>query len=254
MATFGGKRVIVTGGAGCIGVAIAGRFCAAGASVVIADIDGDRARAEAAALDASGARVRAVQADVSQSADVDRLFAQTLELSGGFDILVNNAGKSYGHDILTLPEERWDEVMAVNLKSYFLCSQRAARHWAQRGQPGRIVNIGSIDSELPIPDHLVYCVSKAGVVGLTRTMAMGLAQYKINVNCVNPGLVAGGMLERAMADPARRRQFMTWQPWGRMAQPEEVADAVLYLASDAADFITGAVLTIDGGRLLAYTR
>ncbi len=253
MPSFTGKTVIVTGGAGAIGLAIAKAFCGEGASVVLADIDGGRARAQAELLSASGAQARAVEADVSQSADADRVFSETLRAFARLDVLVNNAGKSHGEDLLTFSEARWDEVMGVNLKSYFLCSQRAARYWAQERRPGRIVNIGSIDSELPIPDHVAYCVSKAGVVALTRTMAAGLAQHKINVNCINPGLVAGGMLERAMADPARRREFMTWQPWGRMAVPEEIASAVLYLASDAADFITGAALTIDGGRLLAYT-
>lgn len=254
MASFHGKIAIITGGAGGIGSAIARGFHSAGANVVLADVNGDRARAVAAHLDGSGKTALAVPADVSQGPCVDQLFTTALEAFGHLDILVNNAGKTHGADVLTLAEECWDEVMAVNLKSYFLCSQRAARHWAQVRQPGRIVNVGSIDAELPIPDHLAYCVSKAGVVALTRTMAMGLAQYRINVNCVNPGLVDGGMLERVLAEPARRRELATWQPWGRMASPEEIASAVLYLASDAADFITGSTLTVDGGRLLAYTR
>ncbi len=254
MAESQGKSVIITGGAGGLGRAIAEGFCRRGGAVVLADIDGDKAKAVAAGLEASGGKALAVQADVSRSADVLRLFDEALRAMGGLDVLVNNAAITHPDDVLSLPEERWDRAFDVNLKSYFLCSQRAARYWSENGRPGRIVNIGSIDAEIPLPDRLTYCVSKAAVVALTRNLALSLAPHRINVTCVNPGLVAAGMLERAMADEARHRELLGWQPLGRFARPEEVADAVLYLASDAADFITGATLTIDGGRLLEYVR
>ncbi len=254
MTGFEGKSVIITGGAGGLGRAIAEGFCRKGATAVLADIDGDKAKAVAADLEASGGKALAIQADVSNGADVDRLFDAVLGAAGTLGVLVNNVAITHPDDVLTLPEERWDRAFDVNLKSYFLCSQRAARYWSQEGLPGRIVNIGSIDAELPLPERLTYCVSKAAVVALTRNLALSLAPHRINVTCVNPGLVAAGMLERAMADEARHREMLGWQPAGRFARPEEIADAVLYLASDAAGFITGATLTIDGGRLLEHIR
>ncbi|MBI3743826.1 MAG: SDR family NAD(P)-dependent oxidoreductase, partial [Chloroflexi bacterium] len=139
-AQFTGQVVVVTGGAGAIGSAVARKFCDLGASAVIADIDGDGAKRVAKAL---GKKGLAVHADVGRSADVDRLFAETLRAFGRLDVLVNNAGKSHGAHVLDFPEERWDDVMDVNLKSYFLCSQRAGRHWRETKRRGRIVNVGS---------------------------------------------------------------------------------------------------------------
>ena len=247
---FQGSAVIVTGGAGGLGRAIAAGFVGQGARVALADINASEAAAVAASL---GDQAISFQADVSRGDEVDALFAHVLHEFGRLDILVNNVAITDGGDAVDIEEALWDRVMAVNLKSYFLCAQRAARHWKATSRSGRIVNIGSIDAELPIPDRIPYCVSKAGVVALTRNLALAFAPSGIKVNAINPGLVATGMMTKAMADPNRQQELLGWQPAGRMAEASEIAEAVLYLASEAADFITGATLTIDGGRLLQYT-
>jgi NAD(P)-dependent dehydrogenase (short-subunit alcohol dehydrogenase family) len=252
MHDFAGKTVLITGGAGGLGRAIAARFAQAGASIALLDIDSAALSAAADALAPHGQRVLEIQGDITDQDVIAHSFDEVLRAFGDLDVLVNNVVVAETGGVLDIERPTWDRALSTNLTSYLFCSQQAARHWLDRDRTGRIVNIGSIDAELPIPDWLGYCVSKAGVVALTRNLALALASHKITVNCLNVGLVATGLMQEAMQDPQWHAELLEWQPLGRMADPAEVADAVLYLSSQSAAFVTGSTLTIDGGRLLQF--
>ncbi len=252
MRDFKGKTVLVTGGARGLGRAIGEAYAEAGAAVALVDIDGDAVSSTASALQKQGHRALGLEGDLAAPEVIDRVVGDTLRTLGELDVLVNNVAIADEGGVLDIEPDTWKRILDVNLSSYLFCSQAAARYWVERGRGGRIVNVGSIDAELPIPDRLGYCVTKAGVVALTRNLALALAPHKITVNCVNPGLVATGLMEPAMADPDWHAELLSWQPAGRMAEPRKIAEAVLYLSSDAADFVTGSTLTIDGGRLLQF--
>lgn len=252
MRDFKEKSVLVTGGARGLGRAIGEAFAEAGAAVALVDIEGETVAAAAAALEEQGHRALGLQGDVGDPQVTGRVVGEAHLAFGGLDVLVNNVAIADEGGVLDIEPDTWNRILDVNLSSYLFCSQAVARRWVEGGRKGRIVNVGSIDAELPIPDRVGYCVTKAGVVALTRNLALALAPHRITVNCVNPGLVATGLMEPAMADPDWHAELQRWQPAGRMAEPGEVAEAVLYLSSDAADFVTGSTLTIDGGRLLQF--
>lgn len=251
---FAGKVAIVTGAASGIGRATALAFAQKGASVALADID--RAQGEDALREAiaRGGRAIFVEADVSIEADTRKLVDQTAAAFGGIDILHNNAGiVSYA----TVPEmsaEEWDRVLAVNLKSVFLCSKYAIPEMVKRGG-GVIVNSASAQGFASQPQIAAYAASKAGIIGMTRTMAIDHARDGIRVICVCPGPIDTPMVRRAASrfssdDPdAAMQGWADAQPMGRIGAPEEVANTVLYLASPDASLITGSALILDGGLL-----
>ncbi len=245
---LGGKVAIVTGASRGIGRAIAKRFSEEGAKVVI-NYNSSAKEAEELQREVArhGGESLAVKADVSNSKDVKSLVDATIAKFGRIDILVNNAGIIFRKKILESVEEEWDRTMDVNLKSVYLCSKAVAPVMIQQKR-GKIVNVSSISglnappSALEIPD---YAASKAGVVGLTKALALNLAPT-INVNVVCPGATETDML-RQMSDAARTARISE-TPLGRLGRPEEVADAVLFLASDDSDFVTGETLVVSGGR------
>jgi glucose 1-dehydrogenase len=243
-----GKLALVTGAGGGIGRGIAERFAEEGAKVAVADIDGERAHETAALI---GSSAVPLVADVSRRDDVQALLATTLELLGGLDILVNNAGILTWGSILDLPEAEWDRVMAVNLKSMYLCTQEVARYWVGAGRRGRIVNLASLSSELAIAGQSHYCASKGGVKMFTRATALDLAPHSINVNAVAPGNIPNTNIIGAHPDPAFLDAARRANPWGRVGEPRDVANAALFLVSDEADYITGHTLFVDGGRSAA---
>lgn len=247
-----GRIAIVTGGAGGIGYAIAERFLRSGARVTIADIDaekGNRAEADLAKL----GEVRFLKADVSRKLDVHNLVAGTVETFGDVDILVNNAGMTHQADFLSLREDDFDRVLAVNLRGPFLASQAAARFMVEKvkkgGAAGTIINLSSVNAVVAIADQVPYTVSKGGVDQLTKVTALALAPYGIRVNAIGPGSIMTDMLEGVAGDPAARRRMLSRTPLGRAGEPREIAAIAAFLASDEASYLTGQTIYADGGRL-----
>jgi NAD(P)-dependent dehydrogenase (short-subunit alcohol dehydrogenase family) len=247
-----GKVALITGGASGIGRATAQLFAAEGAALALVDVDESGARALAQAVEDAGGQAIVIGCDVSQAGDCHRAVEATVEAFGSLDILFNNAGIIRRADVVGTTEEEWDRVMAVNLKSVFLMSKYAVPVMAARGG-GAIVNTGSGWGLLGGRHAVSYCASKAAVVNLTRAMALDHGHQGIRVNCVCPGDTDTSMLRcEAQQLGATEAQFLAEaadRPLGRIGTPEEIARAVLYLASDASSFVTGTTLVVDGGGL-----
>jgi NAD(P)-dependent dehydrogenase (short-subunit alcohol dehydrogenase family) len=247
-----GKVALITGGASGIGRATALLFAREGAAVVIADLNAEAGETVAAEITHSGGRAIFERAEVSNATDCRRLAERAISEFGRIDILFNNAGIIRRATILDLSEDDWDRVMAVNLKSIFLLSREVIPHMQKQGG-GSIINTASGWGLSGGAKAAVYCASKGAVVLLTKAMAIDHGPQKIRVNCICPGDTDTGMLraeaeqlgeanDRFLAEAARR-------PLGRVGSPDEIAAAVLYLASDASSFVTGAALVVDGGGL-----
>jgi NAD(P)-dependent dehydrogenase (short-subunit alcohol dehydrogenase family) len=245
------RVAIVTGAARGIGFACAQRFAAEGAVVVLADRDVAGVKAAAASI----AGAEGIAADVSRKADVDALVARALAVHGRIDVLVNNAGITHACDFLELAEEDFDRVLAVNLKSMFLCGQAVARAMVKAGGGGSIVNMSSANAVVAIPNQVPYVVSKGGINQLTKVMAVALAPHGIRVNAIGPGTILTELAKAAvLTDDAARRKILSRTPLGRCGEPEEVAAVAAFLASDDASYLTGQTIYPDGGRLaLNYT-
>ena len=240
---------LVTGGAQGIGEACCRRFAREGALVVIADIDDTRGAALASELGGLY-----VHCDVGDKAQVDAMVARCMTDFGRIDVLVNNAGIFKAADFLEVSEAEFDAVLRVNLKGSFLVGQAVARQMAQTGG-GAIINMSSVNGVLAIPSIASYNVSKGGVNQLTRVMALALADHGIRVNAVAPGTIATELAAKAVltSEDARAR-ILSRTPMRRLGEPSEVADVVAWLASDAASYVTGEIVTVDGGRMtLNYT-
>ncbi|SAI20238.1 short chain dehydrogenase [Bordetella ansorpii] len=248
---FNGKTAIVTGGAQGIGAACARRLAEAGASVALWDVDRKNGQALAEEL---GRQALFVPCDVSRKVDVDAALAATLARFGRVDHLVNNAGIVRPAPFLEITEADWDLVIGINLKGAFLVGQAVARAMTAQGG-GAIVHMSSVNAVTAIPSIASYNASKGGVAQLTRVMSLALIDQGIRVNAVAPGTIATELARNAvMADEASRNRIMSRTPMRRLGEPEEVADAVAYLLSDASSYITGETLYVDGGRLaLNYT-
>jgi NAD(P)-dependent dehydrogenase (short-subunit alcohol dehydrogenase family) len=244
-----GRVCIVTGAAQGIGEACARRFAREGAKVVIADIED--ARGEALAQELQGLYVHC---DVGDKAQVDTLVAKTMLSHGRIDVLVNNAGIFKAADFLDITEADFDAVLRINLKGSFLVGQAVAREMAKAGR-GAIVNMSSVNAVLTIPNIASYNVSKGGINQLTRVMALALVDRGIRVNAVAPGTIATELAAKAvLTSEDAKKKIMSRTPMKRLGEPSEVADVVAYLASDAASYITGEIVVVDGGRMvLNYT-
>ena len=244
MDMLSGKVALVTGASSGIGAAIAREFGRQGARVVVNYVgDPDPAQAIVAQLP----EAIAVEADVSQAASVQRLLRHAVERFGGVDVLVNNAGIERHAPFLDKTEADWDAVLAVDLKGPFLCTQAVARDMVRRQARGTIINISSVHEDLPFPGYAAYCAAKGGLRMLCRDLALELAPYGINVVNVAPGAIATPINTATLEDPEKKLALEREIPLGRIGTPEEVAWLVAYLASDAAAYITGTTVFIDGG-------
>jgi 3-oxoacyl-[acyl-carrier protein] reductase len=239
-----GQTAIVTGASRGIGKAIALRLAAAGAKVACVARSADKLKETADAIAAAGGTAEVHPCDVTDSAAVSKLVEELAEKWGAIDIVVNNAGITKDTLIPRMEDEAWDAVIATNLRSVFLFT-RAASLVMMRKRSGRIINISSVSGLMGNAGQANYSASKAGVIGLTRTVAQELASRKVTVNAICPGFIAS---EMTAAMGATLDEFVkTRIPAKRLGEADEVADAVLYLASDSAAYITGEVITIDGG-------
>lgn len=235
-----GRVALVTGGAKRIGRSIAEKLAAEGADVVVNYASSQReAEKLASELRKLGRRALAVRADVSKKREVHHMMESVQREFGRLDILVNNAGTFFAADFDDLTEEQWDRIMGTNLKSQFLCAQAAAPLLKRSGR-GHIINISSLGGLLPWPKYTHYCVSKAGVIMLTRCLARALAP-EILVNSVAPGTIQ-------FPDEAPDEEYIRRAPLHRTGRGSDIADAVFYFASS--DFVTGQILAVDGGRAL----
>jgi meso-butanediol dehydrogenase/(S,S)-butanediol dehydrogenase/diacetyl reductase len=256
LSSLQGRRALVTGAGSGIGRAIARALTAVGAKVAITDLDLAGAEAVAAEL---GKSAIALRLDVTDAAATGATIQDVADRLGGLEIVCANAGISSMARVVDLTEAEWDANMAVNAKGVFLTNRAAVRHWLRTGGKGVIVNTASLAGKQGVPLLAHYAASKFAVVGFTQSLAREVAEHGIRVNCVCPGFVRTGMQERelvweaglrGMTPDTVRDEYVALTPLGRLEQPEDVADAVVFLASDAARFITGEALNVTGGVLM----
>lgn len=246
-----GQVAVVTGGSQGIGRATALALSAAGARIVLIDRDGEAAALLADTLSGANAPAIALTADIAKEPEVDAVLAEILRREGRIDVLVNNAGTAVRKPAVELSLEDWDKVVAVNMTGVFLCSRAAARHMIAAGDGGAIVNVASIMglSGGGLYPNISYQTTKGAVVNMTRALAVEWAPHRIRVNAVAPTYVRTRFIAPILAQPELVERIEAMTPLRRLAEPEEVAAAILFLASPAAAMITGHTLPVDGGFL-----
>ena len=243
------KTAIVTGAASGIGRSIALRFAREGADIVIPDIDLTKANSTAEEIKVLGRRSMAIETDVSQFSEVEQMVRQVIAKFGRIDILVNNAGTTAKALIHEMTEQDWDKVIDVNLKGYFNCALFVSREMMKRKR-GKIINISSFAADSNHPDQVAYAASKGGVNSLTRAASVDLAPYQINVNAIAPGSIETPLLRGTQGEEGiKKRQARV--PLGRLGQPEDIAAAAVFLASEDSDYVTGTILGVNGGELIS---
>jgi len=239
-----GKIAVVTGASRGIGRSISLALSAAGATIVAMDMDQASTEAVVAELKAAGGQAFAVVGNVTVPEDAERMIETAMNEFGRVDILVNNAGITRDGIFLRMKEEDWDAVLSVNLKGAFLCSRAASKVMAKQ-RSGRIINIASVVGQMGNAGQANYCASKAGLIGLTKSNARELAKRNITVNAVAPGFIATAMTD-ALSDKVKA-ELTAQIPLERLGSSEDIANAVLFLASEASGYITGHVLSVNGG-------
>lgn len=247
MIDLSNKTALITGGGRGIGREIALRMAEAGCNVAVSDLDLDTARATASDIENLGRKSLAIKGDVSKETDVEAMFKSFLEVFPNIDILVNNAGVTRDGLLVRMKEADWDLVLNVNLKSAFLCCREAARPM-MKARTGKIVNIASVVGLMGNAGQANYSASKAGLIGLTKTLAREFASRSINVNAVAPGFIRTAMTDK-LSD-AEKEKLSSNIPMAKLGSSRDVANAALFLSSPLADYITGQVLTVDGGLVM----
>jgi len=245
------KIALVTGARRGIGRGIALTLAKAGAKVAVTDIDEKECEQVVKEIEKMGGQAIAKKMDVTNKEEIDETIEATIKKFGKLDILVNNAGICPFKPFLELTEQDWDKVLEINLKGYFLCAQRAAKEMIKQ-KWGRIVNIASVamgQMGVGMANIVHYVASKGGVAGMTEALAVELSPQGINVNAISPGVIETKMAEPVISDPKAKESLLARVPKGRTGKPEDIANAVLFLASEEADYITGAILVVDGGWL-----
>ncbi len=245
---FEGKTALVTGGAAGIGRAAALTFARRGAQVVVADVDTPRGKETVEMIEEEGGEALFLNVDISRAEDVRRMVQETVDAYGGLDFAFNNAGiEGKQAPVAEVSEENWDRVIDINLKGVWLCMKEQIPAMLDRGG-GAIVNMSSVAGRVGFENLPAYVASKHGVLGLTKTAAVEYATQNIRVNAVCPGVIHTEMIDRTTGgDPDTLEAYANMAPAQRMGQPEEVADAVVWLCSEEASFVTGDAITIDGG-------
>lgn len=244
-----GIPALVTGGASGIGRATALLLAECGAHVAIVDKDAAGAKALADQINHAGGRAVAIVADAGREADIRTAVAEAEASLGVIRVLVNNVGIGERRPMLDIPVEDWRYAIEINLTATFLFTQLVARRMVDEGVGGSIVSIASVAGETGVLNRSSYVASKHGVVGLTKTLALELAGHNIRVNAVAPGMVATNLTAKLLSDPARAARSNAAHPMNRVGQAQEIADAVVFLASSRSSFTTGSVLAVDGGFL-----
>ena len=245
MAQLDGRIAIVTGAGQGIGYGVATCLARAGANVVVNDSVPERITRAVTDIAALGVQALGVQASVTQAGEVERLVQETLSRFGKIDILVNNAGVVVVKSITEQSEADWDKVLSVNLKGVFLCCHRVVQEMIKQKR-GAIVNIASIAAFHYTVPHVPYAASKAGVVALTRDLAYEVARFGVRINAIAPGPIETPMMGTALTTQ-QREAYARNIPLGRLGQPQDIGEAAVFLASDAAGYITGATLPVSGG-------
>jgi NAD(P)-dependent dehydrogenase (short-subunit alcohol dehydrogenase family) len=247
-ARLGGRVAVVTGGAQGIGRAIVERFLEDGALVALVDVDRDAA-AEAASALAAGDRLLTLICDVTSEREVTEAVQTTIDTFGGLDILVNNAGMNWYGDATTMTEDEWDRFFDLDLKASWLCAKHALPALERSGR-GSIVNISSLHGLMTIKGFFPYAAAKSAILGLTRSLALEYGGSNVRANAVCPGYVRTRLVQEWLDrqdDPGVEARVIELQPLGRIGEPGEVASLVSFLASDESSYMTGAVISIDGG-------
>jgi glucose 1-dehydrogenase len=251
--TLNGKVAIVTGSSQGIGQAIAVRLAREGASIAIDYHTHEEGANDTCKLvEAAGGRGVVVKADLSSVTEVNYLVDETVKSLGRVDVLVNNAGIEKRKDYWDVTESEYDAVMNVNLRGVFFATQRVVRHLQLEKRPGKIINISSVHEELPFPHFTSYCMSKGGLKMMTRNLAIELAPFGITINSVAPGAIETPINRSLLNDPAKLGALLANIPLKRLGKPDDVAEAVAFLASDKANYITGTTVVVDGGLLWNY--
>lgn len=248
-----GKTAIVTGGGQGLGESIAKGLARAGARVAVNDINPDRATRVAREINASGGQAIDITADVSNKYKCVYLVERTRKEWGQLDILINNAGVKPVSSILKMDEWDWDRCLDVNLKGTFLMSQLCGRVMSEENadRGGSIINISSVAGvDIPLAQRAAYCASHAGIIGFSRECAREFAQYGIRVNTILPGIFKKAAMEDSRQDPDMLSRWHGEIPMGRLGEPEELAEVVVFLCSDASSYITGSTITVDGGKVM----
>ncbi|MGB9883208.1 MAG: SDR family NAD(P)-dependent oxidoreductase [Microgenomates group bacterium] len=240
------KVAIVTGAGSGIGQATAVLFAKEGAKVVVANRRVEKGEATVAQIKNQGGEAIFIQTDVSRWEDVDNMVKKTVETYGKVDVLVNNAGIVRFGPLHQTSDQDWDDILNINLKGVFYGMKRVIPEMLKNGK-GKIINIASIAGLVGFDQIGPYCASKGGVIALTREAALEYAKNKINVNCIAPGVIRTEMTAGMLEDEMTKKGFENQTPYPRLGEPEDIANAALYLASDESDFVTGEVLVVDGG-------
>jgi len=240
------KIAVITGSGSGIGRAIALAFSREGAKTIIADWSKESGEETVEQIKKQGGEAVFVKTDVSKSSDIDKMVKTCLDNFGRVDILVNNAGIYRTYDLHEMSEEDWDKIIDINLKGVFLGSKKVIPGMIEQGK-GKIINTASIAGLVGFAQSGAYCASKGGIIALTKEMALEYAPKKINVNCIAPGVIKTAMTKKMIADPATKKSLEGNTPYPRLGEPEDIAQAAVYLASDESDFVNGEVLVVDGG-------
>ncbi len=243
-----GRSAVVVGGTSGIGRAIAHGLAEAGADVICTSRREEQVEIAAAEIEALGRRTLRVASDVGDKSSIEHLLAESIAAFGKVDILVNSAGRTKREPTLDLDEETWNSILETNLTGTLRTCQVFGRHMIEKGY-GRIVNIASLSTFVSLFEVAAYSASKAAVASLTKSLAIEWAKHGVNVNAIAPGVFRTALNEKLLDESERGREFLTRTPMGRFGKVEELAGAAVFLASDAASYVTGEVLVVDGGFL-----